>query len=44
MFEKQRKSWNPEIIHVLGIQYNYGFKHQTKNYLYKNNEDYFISH
>lgn len=39
MFEKQRKSWNPEVIHVLGIQYNYDLKHQTKNYIDKNNED-----
>lgn len=38
MFEKQYKSWNPEVFHVLAIKYNYQFKHQTKNYLNKQNE------
>ena len=33
MFEKQYKSWNPEVFHVLAIKYNYQLKHQTKNHL-----------
>ncbi|MBM78651.1 MAG: hypothetical protein CL846_09220 [Crocinitomicaceae bacterium] len=39
MFEKQYKQWNPEIMHVFGIKYNYSKKHYTKNYLNKNNDD-----
>ena len=35
MYEKQYKSWNPEVFHVLAIKYNYQLKHQTKNYLNK---------
>ena len=38
MYEKQYKSWNPEVFHVLAIKYNYQLKHQTKNYLNKRNE------
>ncbi len=39
MFEKQYKQWNPEVMHVFGIKYNYSAKHFTKNYLNKNNDD-----
>ena len=35
MYEKQYKSWNPEVFHVLAIKYNYQLKHQTKSYLNK---------
>ena len=33
IFEKQYKSWNPEVFHILAIKYNYQLKHQTKNHL-----------
>ena len=39
MFEKQYKAWNPEVIHIASIQYNYCFKHKTKNYKNKKNEE-----
>lgn len=39
MFEKQYKGWNPEVIHIASIQYNYRFKHKTKNYKEKKNEE-----
>ncbi|MDG2343468.1 MAG: DUF2490 domain-containing protein [Flavobacteriales bacterium] len=39
MFEKQYKQWNPEVMHVFGIKYNYSLKHYTKRYLNKNNNE-----
>ena len=36
MFEKEYKLWNPELMHIIGIKYNFSFNHQTKSYL--NNE------
>jgi len=39
MFEKQYKGWNPDLIHALSIQYNYCFKHKTKNYKDNKNEE-----
>lgn len=38
MFEKQYKQWNPELMHVFGIKYNYAKKHYTKSYLNKKND------
>ena len=38
MFEKQYKSWNSDVFHIIAIKYNYRLKHQTKNYSTKKNE------
>lgn len=32
MFEKQYKQWNPEVMHLIGIKFNYSIKHLTKSY------------
>ena len=39
MFEKQYRQWNPEVMHLIGIKYNYSIKHLTKSYLNKKSSD-----
>ena len=39
MLEKQYRLWNPEVMHVIGIKYNYSVNHQTKSYSNNKNND-----
>ena len=39
MFEKQYRQWNPQVMHLIGIKYNYSIKHLTKSYLNKKSSD-----
>jgi hypothetical protein len=39
MFEKQYKQWNPEVMHLIGIKFNYSIKHLTKSYLNKKSNE-----
>ena len=39
MFEKEYKSWNPNIVHMLSIKYNFKKVNYTKKYKEKLKEE-----
>ena len=36
MFEREVKSWNPEVVHIIDVNYTYTIKYKTQRYILRN--------